>query len=270
MSEISLDQALTAAGIPEYRYFESISSTNDEALTWAEEGALDYSLVIADEQTQGKGRNQRRWVTIAGSSLAFSLILKPDTAEIDSLALFAPLCGLAVHDALFDLFGLQTEIKWPNDILLDRKKSCGILVEANWSAGQTKAVVLGIGVNISTASIPPSNGQLFPSTCLENVVGKNVDRYLVLQNILLQIKNWRPLLGGQRFFDHWQAHLAFKGERVMFVQSEKQSIIGIEKGIDRQGNLVLLFEDQKEMAFEVGDVHLRPLILSSEIGGTHA
>jgi BirA family transcriptional regulator, biotin operon repressor / biotin---[acetyl-CoA-carboxylase] ligase len=270
MSETSLERALSVAGIPEHHYFASIGSTNDEALTWADEGAVDYSLVIADEQTQGKGRNQRRWVTTAGSSLAFSLILKPNATEIDSLALFAPLSGLAVHDTLFDLFGLQAEIKWPNDILLDRKKSCGILVEAAWTGNRTNAVVLGIGVNISPASIPPSSSQMFPSTCLEDAVGKSIDRYMVLQHILCQIKKWRPLLGEQQFFDRWQEYLAFKGEQVMIVQSEKQSIIGVEKGIDRYGKLVLILDDQKEMAFEVGDVHLRPLALSSEIGGTHA
>lgn len=270
MIPIRLKQALNSAGIKAFRFYKTIGSTNDEAIIWAEEDAPDYSIVLADEQTKGKGRFDRRWITAPGSSLAFSLILKPNPSEIAQLPLFAPLCGLAVHDTLASLLGIDNEIKWPNDVLIQRKKCCGILVEATWAAGQVKALVLGIGINISPASIPPDNAQLFSATCLEDAKGMKVDRYLVLEHVLRQIKQWRPLLGTPTFFDQWQKYLAFKGEQVMIVQSEKQSIIGIEKGIDQQGNLILILDTDKEVSVEAGDVHLRPVAAASVTGGNDA
>jgi BirA family transcriptional regulator, biotin operon repressor / biotin---[acetyl-CoA-carboxylase] ligase len=270
MDQTHLTEALKSTPVTATHAFETIGSTNDEALAWADEGASDYSLVISDEQTKGRGRFNRRWVTRPGSSLAFSLILKPTPNEIEHLSLFAPLCGLAVHDAVQSLFDIDPQIKWPNDILIERQKCCGILVEANWTDGRPNAVVLGIGINITRESVPPADGQLFSAACLEDFVQAPVDRFLVLQKVLLEIQKWRALFATPLFFDHWTKHLAFLGEQVMIVQSEKQSIIGVEKGIDQHGNLVLLLENNQEMAFEVGDVHLRPLNASNESGGNHA
>ena len=269
MEITQLKDALRRIGVTDYQYYASIGSTNDEALDWADSGAHDFSLVVADEQSRGKGRFERRWVTNPQSSLAFSLILKPTQQETSQLALFAPLCGLAVHDALKSYLGIESEIKWPNDILLNRKKSCGILVESRWSGDELNGVVLGIGLNISAGSIPHKSDQTFEATCIEEVLQAEVDRYLLLEQILLQIRHWRPLIGSEEFFNHWTEHLAFKGETIRIVQSEKQSIIGVLKGIDAQGNLVLILDNQKEESFEVGDVHLRPMI-PSEVGGNDA
>ena len=247
-----LSEALSNTPVSATHAYETIGSTNDEALAWADEGAEDYSLVISDEQTKGRGRFNRRWVTRPGSSLAFSLILKPSIAEIEHLSLFAPMCGLAVHDAITTLFNIEPQIKWPNDILIERQKCCGILVEAAWTNGRPEAVGCGIGINI------------------EDFVRQPVDRYKVLQQVLVNIQKWRAMLASPTFFEQWTDHLAFIGEQVMIVQSEKQPIIGIEKGIDSHGNLVLLLADNVEKTFEVGDVHLRPLNASNESGGKHA
>lgn len=264
-----LQHAISRTPVREIRVFETIGSTNDVALDWADNRAPDFSLVIANEQTKGRGRFDRQWVTKPGSSLAFSLILKPSTDEVGRLHLFAPLCGLAVHDAFHSLFDLDAEIKWPNDILINRKKCSGILVEAAWSGNVINRIVLGIGINVSLASLPPPELQLFTAMCLEYALNKPVDRFQVLTAVLQSIHKWRSLIGTDEFFAEWQRNLAFKGERVMIVDSEKQSIIGIEKGIDELGRLVLILENKGEIAFEVGDVHLRPADFSLT-GGTHA
>jgi biotin-(acetyl-CoA carboxylase) ligase len=143
-------------------------------------------------------------------------------------------------------------------------------VEAAWTDGHPNVVVLGIGINITRDSVPPADGQMFSAACLEDFVQSPVDRFKVLQQVLLEIQKWRDLLASAQFFEHWTKHLAFLGEQVMIVQSEKQSIIGVEKGIDQHGNLVLLMDNNEEMAFEVGDLHLRPLITSNDSGGNHA
>lgn len=265
-----LTEALSKTPVSAIRAYETIGSTNDEALAWADEGAADFSLVISDEQTKGRGRYDRRWITRPKASLAFSLILKPTSTEIQNLSLFAPLCGLAVHDAVKTLFNLKPQIKWPNDLLIERQKCSGTLVEAAWIDGHPIAVVLGIGINITRDSVPPSDGQLFSAACLEDFTQAPVDRLKALEQVMNNIQKWRIHLATPHFFEHWTKHLAFIGEQVMIVQTEKQSIIGIEKGIDDKGNLILLLENNVEKAFEVGDVHLRPLKGSNENGGNHA
>ena len=254
-----LSEILSSTPVREFRYFDSIGSTNDEALKWSDLGAVDFSLVIAEEQTKGRGRFDRRWVTNPGSALAFSLILHPTPVEISKLALFAPLCGLALRDTLEEQLGLQAEIKWPNDVLLDRNKTAGILVEANWSGTLISGIVLGIGINIMHGSIPPADAQQFPATCLEDHCDHPVDRYRLLQGLLNSISAWRMELGSPAFFNAWQRYLAFKGEIVRIEDSQKTSIIGRVKGIDPQGRLILTLDKGMEKDFEAGDVHLRPI-----------
>lgn len=254
-----LNEILAGTLVREFRYFDTISSTNDEALRWSDAGAADFSLVVAEEQTKGRGRFERRWVTNPASALAFSLILQPTPEERDQLALFASLCGLALRDTLETQLGLQAKIKWPNDVLIERRKTAGILVEANWSGDRISGIVLGIGVNVTQGSIPPSSAQLFPATCLENHTSPPVDRYTLLQGILNAISDWRQKLGTSVFFNAWQRHLAFIGELVCIVDSQKTSIIGRVKGIDKKGRLVLILDNGMTKDFEVGDVHVRPL-----------
>jgi BirA family biotin operon repressor/biotin-[acetyl-CoA-carboxylase] ligase len=262
----ALNEILAVTPVREFRYFDSIGSTNDEALQWCDAGAADFSLVIAEEQTKGRGRFERRWVTHRGCALAFSLILQPSQEEKTRLAIFAPLCGLALRDTIETQLGLQAEIKWPNDVLLDRRKTAGILVEANWSGDKMSGIVLGIGINISRGSIPPVDSLQFPATCLENHCSNSVDRYLLLQGILNAIAAWRAELGSPAFFEAWQRNLAFKGEVVRIEDSQKTSIIGRVKGIDTRGHLVLTLDNGTEKDFEAGDVHLRPVETKSTGG----
>lgn len=259
MDVSELARALEVTPVKEYRYFDTVGSTNDEALQWADSGAADFSLVVADEQTMGRGRFSRHWVTNPGSSLAFSLVLRPTPAELANLALFAPLCGLALRETLQTYYGLDAEIKWPNDVLLKQHKTAGILVEANWSGEQIAGIVLGIGINITRGSLPPSDAQLFAATCLEEHLSHPVNRILLLQQLLISLAKWRLQLGSVRFFEDWQNHLAFKGQSVRIEDSQKTSIIGVLKGVTHQGNLVLILPDGQESDFAEGDVHLRPI-----------
>ncbi len=253
-----LEQALKGTPVSAFRFFPSIGSTNAEALAWASEGAADFSVVFAEEQTQGRGRFNRRWHTLPGTALAVSIILRPTPAETANLVLFSPLCGLAVADAVQQQTGLQPEVKWPNDVLVNRKKVCGILVESSWTGGQAGAVVLGIGLNTNRGSIPPPDDQRFPASSLEEELGAPIDRLQTLKLLLNALHAWRPRLGTPEFFHAWQQKLAFVGETVRIEHSEKSSIIGIEKGINAHGHLVLVTDSGKEVSFEIGDVHLRP------------
>ena len=254
-----LQSILTKLPLGGLRYFDSIGSTNDEALAWAQAGAPDYSLVVADGQTAGRGRLQRRWVTHPGLALAFSLVLRPSFQESQCLQRFSPLGAVAVRQALADLFGLPAEIKWPNDVLLDRRKTAGILVETCWEGAGLQALVLGIGVNIAPSAVPPLTGLNFPATSVETVLGQPVDRWAVLRAILERLLTWRKRLCLQAFLDEWKAHLALRGEWVRIGAAGGGEIIGIVQDINADGSLRLLDKDGKELTVSVGDVHLRTL-----------
>ena len=256
--DTKLTESLASTKVGQYRYFDSIESTNNEALKWAESGAPDFSLVIADEQTRGRGRFDRHWVTRPGTSLAFSLVLQPAELEKQNIALYSPLCGVAVYEAVTCLLNMGAEIKWPNDVLHNRKKFCGILVEAVWNGSNLRGIVLGVGINVSSDSVPAGEDQNFPATCLETAVGHSVDRYIVLQHVLNAIDKWRKQIGSPEFMALWAENLAFKGEWVRIEHSEKPSIMGKVKGIDHLGRLVLADENGTETCVETGDVHLRP------------
>ena len=239
-------------------YFDSIGSTNDEALAWAAQGAADLSLILADEQTSGRGRAGRKWASPRGMALALSLILRPAANEADSPSLFTGLAALALVDAL-KLHGLAAQIKWPNDILINRKKCAGILVESVWTGDALDAVVIGIGVNVLSGSAPPEEALLFPATSLESELGKPLDRIDLLRDVLSALLKWRPLMGQQDFIQAWESELAFKGESVHVWQDNEAPIAGRVMGLAPDGNLRLLSND-KIVTVHFGEIHLRPAL----------
>lgn len=253
----SLQNNLAGLPIPEIRYFDSIGSTNDEALAWIAAGAGDGCLVIADQQTRGRGRFQRRWITRAGAALAFSLILRPTVGEMARVGFFSPLGAVSLSQALEEQLGLHPLIKWPNDVLLERKKAAGILVEAAWLGDQLQGMVIGIGLNITPEAVPPAAELLFPATSVETAAGQPVDREALLKAILQAIFTWRAALTTEAFHQAWEARLAFRGEWVRIEDSGQPPVTGQVMGIDPGGNLLLRNQAGETTAVAVGDLHLR-------------
>jgi len=239
-----------------YRYLPSTESTNDDARTWLDEGAADMSIVIADEQTKGRGRFERKWHTRAGAALASSLVILPTEHELDLVHLFSPMTGIAVAATLEKLFGLHPQIKWPNDILLSGKKVCGILSESAWIGSELKGVVIGTGINITSDAIPPGEMMSLPATCVEAETGYPVDRWLVLREYLTQMFHWRTHLGNEHFFHFWRSHLAYLGEEVEIQGNLEKDVTGILEGVAENGDL-LIRSGQQRIQVRVGDVHLR-------------
>jgi BirA family biotin operon repressor/biotin-[acetyl-CoA-carboxylase] ligase len=257
MDERSIRTTLASLQLPAVYFFESLGSTNDLALQLAASGAPEGTLVIADRQTAGRGRFDRHWVTEPGSALAFSLVLRPSAVEREHLALFAPLCGLAVCRALEDL-GLRPEIKWPNDVLIERRKTCGILVEAIWQDGTLAGLVAGIGVNVAPSAVPPEQEVLFAATCVESGLGQPVNRDLLLADILKALLQERLRLSSPQFLADWESRLAFLHEWVRVEQAENV-LEGRIAGITPAGRLRLCGLDGLEFEVEVGDLRLRPV-----------
>jgi BirA family transcriptional regulator, biotin operon repressor / biotin---[acetyl-CoA-carboxylase] ligase len=266
--DTTLDQiraALQPVPMGGLRYFDEIGSTNDEAMTWGSSGAPDFSLVVADTQTAGRGRLARKWVTRPNAALAFSLILHPTPAEMEKLTFFSPWGALAVCEAL-EAMGLpagKAEIKWPNDVLLERRKVAGILLESSWVGEKLQAAVVGIGINIAATSVPPAAEVQYPADSVEGVFGHPVDRWDLLANILTRMQAWRTKLASQPFLDAWESRLAFRNEWVHVgdgISSAQQNPgqIGRVEGLDPNGQLRLRDADGETFSIHVGEISLRP------------
>jgi BirA family biotin operon repressor/biotin-[acetyl-CoA-carboxylase] ligase len=279
----SLRASLSDLPLGSIRYFDTIGSTNDEAAAWIEAGARDLSLVIADEQTRGRGRLQRRWYTPPGAALALSLVLYPsqpansDTASV-LLSRLTGLGAVGVCSALQASFQMEAQIKWPNDVLLGGRKVAGVLAEAFWRGDLLEGVVLGIGVNISPQAAPPAAELNFPATSVEAEIGVPVDRQALLHAILEEIISWRLRLATPAFLQAWELHLAYKGEWVRILNSgpslspaaaaEADAVWeGLLLGLDVSGGLQLQDRSGLTIVLHSGEIHLRPLLSSDGLSG---
>src|SRR5512133_1707852 len=257
MNQNTLKNALLKLPLGDVRYFDTIGSTNNEALAWATSGARDLSLVIADEQTAGRGRLDRKWFTPKGTALAFSLILRPTPREKQHLTRIVGLAALAAADAL-RTHELAAQIKWPNDILLNGRKVAGILIESVWSGEEVDYLVIGIGVNVLNGAVPPAELLQFPATSLAESLGSAVEREAVLRDILAGIIALRPHLGTDSFLAAWEKALAFRGEQVQVVEGSGASVTGDLQGLESDGSLRLSNDAGKSVIVRFGDVRLRP------------
>jgi BirA family biotin operon repressor/biotin-[acetyl-CoA-carboxylase] ligase len=266
MNEHSLRKKLSKLNIGGLRYFDSIGSTNDEALAWATSDAADLSLVIADEQTRGRGRLDRKWFTPMGSGLAFSLILRPSESIRPHLSRTVGLAALSIAEACAGL-GLAPRIKWPNDVLLGGKKAAGILIENIWSGNDVDSLVIGMGINIYKASVPPAGFLQFPATSIEDEMGGTPPaREEILFRILNAFIRWRERIGTDELIQAWEKMLAFRGEQVRVHAELGQStqmggespMTGELLGLASDGSLRLRDANDKSVIIRFGDVSLRP------------
>jgi BirA family biotin operon repressor/biotin-[acetyl-CoA-carboxylase] ligase len=258
MDQKTLQQILKDTPVSGLRFFDATGSTNDIALEWIESAANDFSLVVADQQTAGRGRMQRKWVTNPGAALAFSLILHLTPEEISHAGLIPFIAGASVCSALENLFALKPQIKWPNDILIDHRKTTGILVESVWEDEDHASVVIGIGVNITPASLPPVENLALPAICVDDAVGHPVYRWQLLAAILSSLHTWRLELSSGTLIDYVVQRLAYRDEQVRIINNFGPEIHGRVVGIDPSGSL-LLGTDDSIVPIQIGDVHLRLL-----------
>jgi BirA family biotin operon repressor/biotin-[acetyl-CoA-carboxylase] ligase len=258
VDEKAFRKALEELPVGELRYYATTGSTNDLALAWSTEGARDLSVVFADYQTTGRGRRGRKWHTPPGTALAVSVILRPSEAEREAFRSphFSGLGALATCYAL-ERAGLNAQIKWPNDVLVSRRKIAGILAEAVWTGEDVDSVVIGMGVNVLQAAVPPEEATMFPATSVE-AEGGSTDRPKLLHDLLAGLIALRPKVGSADFAAAWDAALAFKGETVRVWRDEGQSLTGTLAGLEADGSLRLVLPDGSLQSVNLGEVHLRP------------
>jgi len=239
---------------PEVIRYESLPSTNTEAARLAVEGAAEGLCVVADEQTAGRGRLQRSWLSPKGAGLYFSALLRP-SMPINQWSLLTFMAALAVSDALRDACELKTDIKWPNDLLAGERKICGILAEAI-ETDKGRAVVVGIGINLTTEAFPPNLNEVAIS--VEEATTKRPDREVLLASLLRAFSSWYLLLqqsgGQQQILEAWTSRSSFaKGKRVK-VTNGNEVVTGITGGVESDGALRIETDTDGVRIIRAGDV----------------
>jgi len=188
-----------------------------------------------------------------------SLIIRPTEAERAYQNFFSPLAGLAAAESLQDYHHLHPQIKWPNDILLDGKKVCGILCESVWTGDQLNGLVLGIGMNVLEAAIPPVENQNFPAGSLETAGCICLEPEQHIHDIIRKIITLRPLITSPEFIQRWETFLAFKNKLIQLTVPGKEPEIYTLIGLDPQGNLLVSDQNGQEKSYMAGEISLRPV-----------
>lgn len=238
-------------------FYDETDSTNERGLELITAGAPEYTLLVAERQTTGRGRLGRKWVTESGSSLAFSVILRPKAEEIPYLGFFSFLGALCVCLAIEEKCAAKVEVKWPNDVLIDGKKTAGVLAESSFQGEKLAGTVLGIGINLFKGSVPPSSGLRFPATYVQAHCSAIDSREKFLANVMKNLFYWRPRILDKAFIDAYRQRLAFRGRKVMLLPSGREEVKGVLKGVDDSGKLVLEMKNREEKSFVAGDLRIR-------------
>ena len=245
---------------PQILRFDSIDSTNLEAMRQARAGAPEGLSVVAREQTAGRGRLDRSWHSQKDAGLYFSIVLRP-ALEMNRWPLLPLMAALAVSDALMKSCRLPTDIKWPNDILANERKLCGILVETVETVNGSAAIV-GIGINLTSEALPKDLRST--ATSIEEITNGKPDAEEVLIELLKAIAERYDVLqsagGCEHTLREWCANSSFAFDRQVRVSLGGDSFIGNTRGLERDGGLRVESADGKIKIVRAGDVTaLRPL-----------
>jgi BirA family biotin operon repressor/biotin-[acetyl-CoA-carboxylase] ligase len=239
---------------PQILHFDSLPSTNLEAAKRAAEGAAEGLCVVAGEQTAGRGRRERHWVSPLGAGLYFSIILRPqfDQSRWPLLTLMA---AVAVHDALLAACSLDTDIKWPNDILVAEKKLCGILAETVETSA-SRAVVIGIGINLTQGAFPPELETI--ATSVETATGSTPELTSILEALVPELAAHYDVLnkpdGDAEIIRSWCARSSYcEGKRIR-VTDGSETLVGTTRGLERDGALRVETDDGEIKVLRAGDV----------------
>jgi BirA family biotin operon repressor/biotin-[acetyl-CoA-carboxylase] ligase len=229
----------------------SVGSTNDLGRELAEQGADEGTLVIAEEQTAGRGRRGRAWLAPPGTSLLMSLILRPRLPH-DKVPQLTMISGLAVQQAIVETTGLVARLKWPNDVLVRGSKVGGILTEASSLGQVVQYVVLGMGVNVNLA--PKDLPAAFSATSIAHELGRAVPRLPLLQRVLEHLEARYLGLGrGTSPLDDWSAALETLGKSVL-VSTSHGRYEGLATAVDQSGALLLRLPDGQTKRVLAGEV----------------
>ncbi len=233
-------------------YYPSLTSTMGVARREAQQEAAEGTVIIADEQTAGRGRLGRVWLSPRGS-IALSIILYPSLSHLPSLIMLA---SLAVVHSIEAVTGLKSQTKWPNDVLVNGRKVCGILIESDVQGNAVNYAIIGIGINanLRLADFP----EILPiATSLSDELGRDVSRLSIIRCLLVETERvYLALSAGESIYEEWRDSLVTLGRRVC-VKTGEAIYEGVAESVARDGSLLLRGPDGSLTRIVAGDVTLR-------------
>ena len=239
------------------RYFSRIDSTNQYAKRIAEEGAPDGTLIIADEQTAGKGRSGRTWVTPPAEAIAFTLLLRPKLSP-DRISMVTLVMGLAVTNAVNSLYGVSAGIKWPNDVVIKGRKLCGILTEMSAEVRQVNYIVIGVGINANLTSFPEEIREIATSLKLE--LGRDINRAELIARVMAEFERLYAEFEAQgdlgAVMQEYNELCLNAGSKVRVLDPNGE-YTGTSRGINSMGELLVETEDGQIQEVYAGEVSVR-------------
>ncbi|RJQ68038.1 biotin--[acetyl-CoA-carboxylase] ligase [Pseudonocardiaceae bacterium YIM PH 21723] len=262
LAELRARLTVPAGALSAVDVVDQTGSTNADLVAAAASGAADRTVLIAEQQVSGKGRQQRSWESPARAGLYLSVLLRPAQVPPSRYGWLSLLAGVALADTVSGVAGVSAGLKWPNDLLVDGRKCAGILAEA-----ASGAVVIGIGLNVSHSAeeLPEAPGGL-PATSLQLCDAKTTDRtelaIALLERFTELEHGWRRHVGDPEssgLLAAYRARCATLGQSVRALLPDGKSIEGVASDIDKDGRLVILTGDGVPAPVSAGDiVHLRP------------
>ena len=237
--------------------FDTIDSTNTEALKQAKKGADEGLCIVAKQQTAGRGRHGRTWVSEKDAGLYFSIVLRPKI-ETRLLPLITLMAGVAVHDTLAEL-GIDCDIKWVNDIIVNEKKICGILAETTETISGL-AVIVGIGINLRSSNFPPEIADIATSiedsattenteSTEKDIIQAKLAKYLIYFYEVLNTEN-----GPAEIINEWRRRSSYFSGKTVRVILENDTITGVTDGLEANGALRIVRADGQLAIVQSGDV----------------
>ncbi len=217
--------------------YESLPSTNTEIARLAAQGAEEGLAVVADEQTAGRGRLQRAWSSPKGAGLYFSILFRPALA-IERWPLITFVAALATGDALREAARVETDIKWPNDLLASERKICGILAEGIETRAR-RAVVVAIGINLTNEAFPSELVSV--ATSVAHETGVTAERETILNALLRALVRWYSLLhepdGAEKIVATWASRSSYAAGKLVQVTNGDEVLQGVTRGVENDGAL---------------------------------
>lgn len=244
----------------DFRFYETLDSTNLEIRRLAEEGVLHGTTVVAEKQTSGKGRRGRRWLGDAGCGIWMSFLLRPQIA-VENSSMLTLITALAVQKAIMEETGLRCQIKWPNDIIADGRKICGILTELSAQMDELNYVVVGVGINANIQEFPEDLKD--KATSIEIETGKKIHRASLAAKVLEYFeKYYEQFLKTEdlsAFVDEYNCLLVHMNQKIRVVRGSKEEFF-ISRGINRKGELMVEDDAGKKAAVLSGEVSVRGIL----------
>ena len=247
-----------------FTHLSRTGSTNDVAKEMATRGAPEGTVVVADEQTTGRGRMGRRWLAPPSTCLLCSILFRPELLPTQAQRLTMT-CALAAADAVDAVAGLQARLKWPNDLIVKRqmtnaksqawKKLAGVLTETGITGDCLGYVIVGIGINVNVEPEELPNLDLNATSVLAET-GHRIDRAELLAEMLAGVEQrYEALEAGTNPHQEWAERLATLGQRVQ-ATAARETLVGVAESVDEDGALLLRTDDGTLHRLVVGDVTL--------------